>query len=259
MAILVGDIHGNVEKVRAFLDYKPDEIHVALGDYLDSFFEPQFRQLEALQLLLDSSAILLWGNHDVHYLKTPPWICTGFQYGKEKPLQAIIGANKDRFLAAYAVDGWLCTHAGVHIRVARPKRCGGDVVMLADKFNADMQKYLKKPETYQRINSISPSPPIFNIGQGRGGNSRCAGIFWFDYRRESGLAHVNQIFGHTEGKKTPVHDKTRVLGEYHDYVCLDTTNNKTECWLYDTGINELVCLPTQRQCEFSLLPAVGLW
>ena len=211
-----------------------------------------------LQLLLSSKATLLWGNHDLHYLRTPPWICTGFQLGKEKPLQEIIEANKDRFLAACTVDGWLLSHAGVHIRVARPKRCGGDVVMLADKFNADMLKYLKKPETYQRLNSIAPSPPIFNIGQGRGGNSRCAGIFWFDYKREEGIAHINQIFGHTEGK-APVRDKTRVLGEYHDYVCLDTTNNKTECWLFDTESNELVCLPIKRECEYSLLPPTGLW
>ncbi|MDD2540636.1 MAG: hypothetical protein PHH28_06280 [Desulfuromonadaceae bacterium] len=30
MAIIVGDVHGNVEKVRAFLDYKPEEEHIAL-------------------------------------------------------------------------------------------------------------------------------------------------------------------------------------------------------------------------------------
>jgi hypothetical protein len=47
-------------------------------------------------------------------------------------LHEIIEANKGWFLAAYAVDGWLLTHAGVHIRVARPLRCAGDVAMLAE-------------------------------------------------------------------------------------------------------------------------------
>jgi hypothetical protein len=35
MAIVVGDIHGDVEKVQVFLCYKPEVEHVALGDYLD--------------------------------------------------------------------------------------------------------------------------------------------------------------------------------------------------------------------------------
>ena len=45
MAIIVGDIHGNVEKVRVFLEYRPEVEHVALGDYVDSFTEPVDRQV----------------------------------------------------------------------------------------------------------------------------------------------------------------------------------------------------------------------
>jgi len=37
MAIIVGDIHGDREKAQAFLAYRPDALHVALSDYLDSF------------------------------------------------------------------------------------------------------------------------------------------------------------------------------------------------------------------------------
>ncbi len=48
MAIIVGDIHGNVEKVKTFLVYKPGDVHVALGDYLDSFHEPQERKIGTL-------------------------------------------------------------------------------------------------------------------------------------------------------------------------------------------------------------------
>jgi hypothetical protein len=175
---------------------------------------------------------MLWGNHDIHYLQPPPWWCTGFQWKKEKPLQEIIEANKYRFKAAYAVDGWLCTHAGVHIRVARPKRCDGDIVKLAEKLNADMLKFLKNPVTYQGPNYITPSPTIFNIGKGRQGGSNYAGIFWYDYKREPGLAPIKQIFGHTETKEGPVMTE--------NYIALDTTNNKSTCWFYDTAVNELV-------------------
>jgi hypothetical protein len=52
MAIIVGDIHGDIEKTRTFLAYRPEEEHVALGDYLDSFTERVEQQLESLHLLI---------------------------------------------------------------------------------------------------------------------------------------------------------------------------------------------------------------
>ena len=36
MAIVVGDIHGDLSMAQAFLSYKPSEIHIALGDLVDS-------------------------------------------------------------------------------------------------------------------------------------------------------------------------------------------------------------------------------
>lgn len=104
MAIIVGDVHGHVEKVQAFLGYRPDHEHIALGDYLDSPWEPLERQLRALQLLLESSSVLLWGNHDLHYLVPPPFRCSGFQY-RETVLQEVIEKNHRRFLAACVADG----------------------------------------------------------------------------------------------------------------------------------------------------------
>ncbi|MDD2540637.1 MAG: hypothetical protein PHH28_06285 [Desulfuromonadaceae bacterium] len=156
-------------------------------------------------------------------MKIPPFICTGFQHNKEKPLQEIIEANKNRFQAAYAVDGWLLTHAGCHIRLAQHKT---DVVAIAGRLNSKMAEYIEKP--YE-----PGSQGIFAIGGGRGGECRVGGIFWHDFKRETGLAPIKQIFGHTETPE-PVVTKT--------YVALDTTNNKTSCWLYDTSVNELVCL-----------------
>lgn len=229
MAIVIGDVHGNLEKTRTFLDYKPDELHIALGDYVDSFYEPISRQLLTLQTLLDSKAVLLWGNHDLHYLKTPPFICTGYQYKHEQGYRDLIEPNKHRFLAAYAVDGWLLTHAGCHIRLAKHKT---DVVAIADLLNKKMAEYFEKP--------YEPGPEgIFAIGGGRGGESRNGGIFWYDFKRETGIAPVKQIFGHTENREGPVVTE--------NYVALDTTNNKSTCWFYDTSINELVTVLLPRR------------
>ncbi len=230
MPIVVGDIHGNLEKTRAFLDHKPDELHIALGDYVDSFYEPVPRQVLALQTLLDSKAVLLWGNHDLHYLKTPPFVCTGYQYKQEQVYRDLIEPNKHRFLAAYAIDGWLLTHAGVHDRLVKDEK---DVSALAANFNKIMAEYIDRP--------YEPGPEgVFSIGKGRGGEVRTGGgIFWFDFLRESGLADIKQIFGHTETREGPVVTE--------NYVALDTTNNKSNCWFYDTAINEIVRIQLPRR------------
>lgn len=236
MAIIVGDIHGCVEKVRAFLTYKPEEDHIALGDYLDSFIEPQVRQIEALQLLLDSKAILLWGNHDLHYLKTPPFLCTGFQHGREKPLQKMIEANKKRFVAAHVADGWLCTHGGVASWLAEGKT---DAHALAKKFNNDMALFLENPGTN--------TEGVFAIGKARGGSGLGGGIFWFDHVRERDFlaAGIKQILGHTECKEPFMVANT--------YIALDTTNNRHYCWLFDTAINELVRLDLPKEYRWPRL------
>jgi len=35
IANVVGDIHGDIDKIRAFLGYKPDELHIALIEKQD--------------------------------------------------------------------------------------------------------------------------------------------------------------------------------------------------------------------------------
>ncbi len=231
MAIIVGDIHGNAEKVKAFLSYKPEAVHVALGDYVDSFREPQERQLEALQMLIDSDAVLLWGNHDLMYLNKRPFICSGYQ-GSKTPFTPLIEANLDRFRSAYAVDGWLCTHAGLHDRLS-VSRHTTDVYEIAAKINNQVA-YL-----FTRQKSIFAKSSLFAIGKSRGGLRSRGGIFWHDFRQDYGLdTSIKQIFGHTEIPEPVVTDT---------YVALDTTNNRQYCWLYDTSINELVRLDLPKR------------
>jgi hypothetical protein len=35
MAIIIGGIHSNIKKAQAFLTYRFEEKHIALGDYVD--------------------------------------------------------------------------------------------------------------------------------------------------------------------------------------------------------------------------------
>ena len=222
MAIVVGDIHGNVEKVKAFLAYRPDQLHVALGDYCDSFFEPVERQLECLRLLLESDAVLLWGNHDLHYLDKSPFVCSNYQQEHAGELRKMIEANKHRFKAAWAVDGWLCTHGGVSVWMAEGE---DDPDRLAQRLNQEMDMFLARPGRRRQ--------GLFTIGMWRGGNClQGGGIFWFDTLYETCYlaTQLRQITGHT---------KQEASCNPH-LVTLETSDVDHFCWLYDTAAAELV-------------------
>jgi len=223
MAIVLGDVHGNVEKVRAFLTIKPEVEHVALGDYLDSFYEPPERQIQALTMLLDSDAVLLWGNHELNYVDHAPWLSAGYQYGLEKPYIDLLEANINRFKAAHVVDGWLCTHAGVSEKIVKMVGDNPDPAAVADWLNAKMAKFFVDRKTFNNV--------VFDIGHGRGGSAAVGGIFWFDHLREYGLSGFKQLFGHTAGKEVMQKD---------NYICLDTTNVPGAAWMWDTAENKLV-------------------
>lgn len=217
MAIVVADLHGDIEKTQAFLNYEPEVPHVALGDYLDSFIEPPERQLECLQLLMDSTAVLLLGNHECHYLKMPLFRFAGYNVDFAHIFQDTLEKNIKRFRAAHGVDGWLCTHAGVHRGIA-------DRINDVDKLAAQLNSWFE----------------LYLINRFINKNSRYLyqTIFWLNFLVEGSLvaSNVRQIFGHVEIRQPEVHE---------NYIALDTTNFSHDCWLYDTGKGELVKLPLQ--------------
>ncbi|WP_243373099.1 metallophosphoesterase [Geotalea sp. SG265] len=224
MAIISGDLHGNLAKARAFLTHKPEETHVCVGDYVDSFNEPGGRQLQCLELLVASEALLLWGNHDLHYLPRPLWRCNGYQ-----PVMAplyrdifVRALEIGRITAACAVDGWLCTHAGVHPALM-------DREMTADEAAACLNAAF--PE---QLNS--GGGPLFYVAAARGGTDPFGGIFWFDPFRE-GIEPSSrvgrQVFGHTERKKPHVAER---------WACIDTVNS-SECWIFETTSGQAVQIP----------------
>ncbi|OHB57955.1 MAG: hypothetical protein A2Y07_08620 [Planctomycetes bacterium GWF2_50_10] len=219
MAIIVGDIHGDVEKVKAFLAYKPEEEHVALGDYLDSYSEPVDRQLECLSLLMNSESVLLLGNHECHYLKNPLFRFPGYKPEHAEALQNILEANLGRFKVAYAVDNWLCTHSGV---VSDYTEQLSDVTKLADMFNMSWELYLKDRLLNRRAKYAYQRILEFNYCLFVEGNL---------------LAYnIKQIFGHVEHTHPIVGD---------NYIALDTTNYDESCWIFDTAVNKLGCVETK--------------
>lgn len=211
MAIIVGDIHGDIEKARAFLAYKPETEHVALGDYLDSYVEPFDQQLGCLQLLMDSNAVLLWGNHDVHYLRESIFQFPGYQQQYAAIYQELLEQNIFRYKAAYVADGWLCTHAGVHSWFTAKQV---DVEVLAEMFNSSWESYLNNRKEGYRYKAI----------------------FQFDFMAGGVLAPTNikQVCGHDE--LSPA--------QFVNQSCVSIACNENGVvYLFDTESTELITLP----------------
>jgi predicted phosphodiesterase len=214
MAIVIGDIHGDIEKATAFLEHEPEKEHVALGDYLDSYTVGAEQQLECLKLLMASNAVLLLGNHECHYLKNPLFRFAGYNFNHARMFQEILEVNIQRFKVAYAVDGWLCTHAGVNSQYTEQE---SNVAVLAEIFNNSWELYLKHRLADHHASYLYQS------------------IFRFNFRIfvEGNLlpTNIKQIFGHVENNNPIVEQ---------EYIALDTTNNSNRFWIYDTEKNSLL-------------------
>jgi hypothetical protein len=118
--VVIGDIHGrNIWKQIVAKEHDADEF-VFVGDYFDSFTVKGPDQinnfLDIIEFKKQSKVpvILLIGNHDHHYY---PGIddsgTSGYQTLLAPSIKHIVGDNKQYLQAAYQVDEFVFTHAGL--------------------------------------------------------------------------------------------------------------------------------------------------
>jgi len=219
MAVISSDFHGNTAKLHRFLEYKPDELHIFAGDAVDSWDEPKENQLKVLTTLIESSCILIYGNHELSYHRTKHMQCSGWhKFGGEhfSPL-----LDDDRWLAAYAVDDYLITHAGLsECQATKARSAKTAAKYLNDTFKASYRK-------------------LFDVGYARGGNRASGGVFWFDYRYDYVplSKRYNQVFGHSAGRE-PWEDRTDT---YH-HVCVNSDDRLDKVFIFDTELKRIVIL-----------------
>lgn len=186
MSITISDLHGNLKKLQYFLEYKPEEEHIIAGDIMDSFYASDDDIINTLEMAVNSNAILLWGNHDLHYLEAAPFRCSGYRgsnrFSQHNIFTQAIEKYKSRFKVSVVRDNFIITHAGVHSNYK------GTVGDLNEKFNQQWYNYLT---------GVKDRIDIFNISSARGGSDNSGGIFWCDYRQEKLNENINQVFGHS--------------------------------------------------------------
>lgn len=219
MALCIGDIHGNFEKAKAFLEYKPEVEHIFVGDYTDSFSASDEEIIKTMKMIFNSNAIILAGNHDNQYFKTAGRFtkCTGYRTNYN--FVHMMESYKDKIIASYVVDDFIITHAGITKAIGRNF---DNIIDLNDWINEEFERFknaVVQTESYS---------PIFNIGSCRGGWDTYGGVFWADYRCEKYDYRFNQVFGHSHrsfpniwnvGKKN---QQTFVLIDCPQFFCFNT-------------------------------------
>jgi len=219
MACISSDFHGNTTKLHRFLEYKPEALHIFAGDGVDSWNEPKENQLEVLKTLVESDCILIYGNHELSYHPIHNMMCSGrHKFGDEYFSQHL---DDNRWLAAYAVDDYLITHAG-----------------LAECYTTKARSAKTAAKAINNIFKESPRK-LYDVGLARGGSSVAGNVFWYDYRYDyiTLSKKYNQVFGHSAGRE-PWEDRTDT---YH-HVCVNSDDRLDKVFIFDTSTKEVIIL-----------------
>ena len=173
-----------------------------LGDYVDPYkyeFKIQPDIIEELEEIIqfkkdnDDSTILLWGNHDIHYLYEELPKCTRYNFSDEIELNNIFKLHRNLFQYAYQIDNNLFTHAGVSRSWIS---CFNDKLTKAGlkKNCSNITEVLNTYGHDSKGRSI-----VNNIGDMRGG-WQSGGPTWADEceTNNSLIDNFNQFVGHSQ-------------------------------------------------------------
>ena len=217
--MIIPDLHGREFWREAVGELPADARVVFLGDYLDPYenewiyWTDAFKSLQdiiALKKTYAEQVILLWGNHDLHYL-FPSLQGSRYNEYKADVIRTTFEANLDCFQMAveYAVGGkrYLFSHAGVQPEWLKKH---SDLFGSADKVTAETFNGLMFTDEF--VEALS------DVSALRGGWSRVGSMIWADIDEFAGTqlneSEMYQVFGHT---KCP-NGQPKVYG---NMICLD--------------------------------------
>lgn len=198
---------GNVEFDIVDMDY---DYYVFLGDYCDAFDKSNQQIIDNLNDLIrfkdlyPRNVILLWGNHELHYVLDTPWtpngkhVCSGYRPEMHYQLYEILNKNFRKFQMAFQVENYLFTHAGVH------KGWYNDKFV---KQYAELEEKMAKFELEYPNETLADKlnfafehrmECMFDVGHRRGGHAKVGGPLWLDKAlANKPLEGYHQYVGHT--------------------------------------------------------------
>jgi len=117
--VIIGDIHGH-NSWKELIKLNPDATEfVFLGDYFDSFSVSHVEQIHNYKEIIawkestDVKVTMLIGNHDFHYMSECGGRYGGYNSWHAPEIGELLRETKEHLQAAYQVDKFLFTHAGV--------------------------------------------------------------------------------------------------------------------------------------------------
>lgn len=230
--IAIGDIHGKdiwekiVEK-----ESNANKI-IFMGDYFDSFDIPFEKQkdnfLRLLEYKLDNKdkVILLFGNHDFHYLNDNEHY-SGYQSDHALNIGTyILRCIEDELIQpAYFDDGFLFTHAGVTKEWLTNNLEENEIV------DSRINRLFKEK---QSVFKFTPSNPFDNTG-----DSITQSPIWVRPRAlMSNLPDgFKQVVGHTHQKNININD---------DVIFIDTLDYSNEYLIINNGVPEIGIIKDEK-------------
>lgn len=192
--VSIGDTHGMavVDTVLRIID--EHDRFVFSGDYVDSFnvddltMKKNLLDVIKLKERYPEKIVLLWGNHDMHYLLGNEYYCTGFRPMMQLDFHEIFKSNSDLFQLSWQTDDYLWTHAGVS----------------SQWFDLRFKPFTVKHKNISSFSALlnlafdEKFPAIFDVGYVRGGDHEVGGPLWCDNTElvSDPLKGFNQIVGH---------------------------------------------------------------
>lgn len=195
----IGDLHGK-DSWKNIIENNPQvQKWVFTGDYVDDFMISDADMFENLNNVIDykkknpDNIILLWGNHEQHYLfANPQYHCSGFRISMFPIIHQTLNGNKKLFQYAFQHKDHIWTHAGIHVGWWEYVYKGNLEENIANQLNTTFNA---KDINY----SDSKIESLFDCGHDRGGDRQIGGPLWVDKNTiwEKGIPKYHQIVGHS--------------------------------------------------------------
>lgn len=201
--LIIPDIHHQVDRVTKITKYESFDKCVCLGDWFDSYTDIFAEQaIECGEFLLQNiipnkKFILLFGNHDVHYLGDNRELrCSGYSKSKHLAISSLFKNQEiNRWKWYHIEDGVFFSHAGLN-KIFLPSS-----VFENNKCNlTELDSYLTHQDELAFTSlkaSCSKLHWYMGAGNSRGGYLKFGGLIWQDIGEFSHINGLSSVFGHS--------------------------------------------------------------
>jgi len=221
--IALGDTHGRTDWKQITINETFDKV-VFIGDYFDTHesISPEqqkenFKDIVAYKKANMDKVMLLFGNHDYHYLRTTNETYSGYQQWQKTDIQELLHSAIDEGLLkmCFSFDNLIFSHAGI-TQTWCDNNLLNEGASIDDLINA-LFKY--KPNSFKFTSGKNHSPYGDDVEQSP---------IWVrpNSLLKDRIEGFIQIVGHTTQNKLVITD---------DVILIDTLGTSKEYLIYDNS------------------------